>query len=512
MMLFKKLYLFIGLVAALCFAHPAWAQEPNFSLYHYTPFLSNPGSIGMVEDVRVFLNYRNQSVSAGDNFQTSMLSGYFPVNIGNHRLGMGGSFIADKSSDFVKTNGGMMGLAYSIQLFPGSELSLGFQGGYFQRNIDFDFTTDHQFVDGTFNPDVATGEPLVNSSRGYLTASTGLYWQLKDEAGKLKGFAGASIFNFNQPNTSFIDQGTDKLPLSWRGTAGWRVYQHQKFSLMPTLRWVHQADNNFVNAGSWFRYEMNKESAQELGVGLWYNTNKAGVISLEYNQDNLTLAASYDLPISSELNTAQQTGIFELAVSLRLKKKRQAYPLPATPVAQAAPIAPAVTPTTNKLPAQDVIPVESPTEPLRNKPGTIDRLGGRQLSDEAANLSVQQQEMKLAQRDRLQLEKTVKFDFQTSELSPDSKKFLNEITGIMQQNTWFKAELVGHTCSIGSEQDNARLSVNRAREVQNYLIAQGVDAERIIIKGEGELKPVADNTTEEGRMLNRRVEFKVIEE
>jgi hypothetical protein len=58
---------------------------------------------------------------------------------------------------------------------------------------------------------------------------------------------------------------------------------------------------------------MNQESAQQLALGLWYNTNKAGVVSLEYNQANLTLAASYDMPISSALNTAQQTGIFELA-------------------------------------------------------------------------------------------------------------------------------------------------------------------------------------------------------
>jgi len=508
----KKLYLFMAWVAALAFAHPLRAQESNFSMYQYTPFLTNPGSIGMVEDVRIFMNYRNQSVSAGENFQTSMLSGYFPVNIGQHRLGMGATFISDKSSDFVKSNGGMMGLAYSIPLFPGSELSLGFQGGFFQRNIDIDFTTDNQFIDGSFNPDAGTGEPVVNDSKGYLTASTGLYWQLKDKAGKFRGFAEASIFNFNQPNTSFISEGTDKLPLSWKATAGWRAYQHMKFSVMPTLRWVRQADNGFVNAGTWFRYEMNKESAQELGLGLWYNTNKAGVVSLEYNQANLTLAASYDVPVSSALNTALQTGVFEIALSLWVKKKARVYPVAeTTPVPPATPVAPAVAAKEEKLPEQKIELVAEPT-PARSKSGTVDRLDGRQLNDGNSNLSAQQTKMKLAQQDRLQLEKTVEFDFQTSALSPESQKFLDDIAGIMKQNTWFKIELTGHTCNIGSEQDNARLSAKRANEVQGYLTARGVAPSRIIVKGEGELHPIADNSTEEGRSLNRRVSFKVIED
>lgn len=508
MTLFHKIYFFVGLLAALVISHVALAQESNFSMYQHTPFLTNPGSIGVIEDVRTTLNYRNQSVSTGVNFQTSMISGFYPVNIGNHRLGIGGTFINDKFSDFMKANGGMLGLAYSIQLFPGSELSLGFQGGYFQRGLNFDFTTDAQFVDGSFNPGSGTGEPLVNSSKGYMTGSTGLYWQLKDKSNRLKGFVGASIFNFNQSNVSFIEDGEDKLPITWKTTAGWRVLQQARFSVMPTLRWVHQTDNNFVNAGSLFKYDMNRENEQQLGFGLWYNTNKAGVVSLEYSQANLTLAGSYDLPMSSEISTSQKAGIFELALSIRLKKKTRPYPVTMAPVEEVPATQPVVEEQPVATPSEKVAPVEKPVE----KPQTIDRLSSGGLSSSPTNLQPVHREMKLAEKDKVTLEKTVKFDFQTSDLTPDSKAFLNDIAGIMKDNEWLKIELTGHTCNVGSNEVNENISRKRAEEVQGYLIAQGVSPDRFIIKAKGETSPIADNSTEAGRIQNRRVEFRIIEE
>ena len=162
-----------------------------------------------------------------------------------------------------------------------------------------------------------------------------MHWQWKDEQGRLKAFAGGSVFNFTEPNISFIESGDDDLPLSLKGNAGFRVYQGMKFSIMPTARWISQAGSNFVNVGSWFRYDLEStaEGTKQLGLGLWYHSNDAGVVSLEYNQPNLTLAASYDHPVSTEINTAQGRGIFELAIAFRLKKvEKKKKALPETPV------------------------------------------------------------------------------------------------------------------------------------------------------------------------------------
>lgn len=68
---------------------------------------------------------------------------------------------------------------------------------------------------------------------------------------------------------------------------------------------------------------------------------------------------------------------------------------------------------------------------------------------------------------------------------------------------------VGHTDSVGSEAYNQKLSERRANAVKSYLVSKGVDGEKIVTEGKGELQPVADNATKEGRAKNRRVEITV---
>jgi len=65
----------------------------------------------------------------------------------------------------------------------------------------------------------------------------------------------------------------------------------------------------------------------------------------------------------------------------------------------------------------------------------------------------------------------------------------------------------GHTDSSGDPVLNQNLSQSRARAVQNYLVANGIDEPRLDAVGFGPDRPVADNETEEGRALNRRIEF-----
>lgn len=71
-------------------------------------------------------------------------------------------------------------------------------------------------------------------------------------------------------------------------------------------------------------------------------------------------------------------------------------------------------------------------------------------------------------------------------------------------------EIAGHTDSTGREAYNQNLSEQRSASVGQYLVAQGIDRMRIITRGYGELRPVANNATEQGRQLNRRVELTLV--
>jgi outer membrane protein OmpA-like peptidoglycan-associated protein len=79
----------------------------------------------------------------------------------------------------------------------------------------------------------------------------------------------------------------------------------------------------------------------------------------------------------------------------------------------------------------------------------------------------------------------------------------------MKLNATTKLELAGHTDNVGNEADNLKLSGNRAKAVYDYLISKGADKTRLSFKGYGKSQPVADNTNEEGRAKNRRLEVKV---
>lgn len=99
------------------------------------------------------------------------------------------------------------------------------------------------------------------------------------------------------------------------------------------------------------------------------------------------------------------------------------------------------------------------------------------------------------------------FDFDKSLLKPymqhELAAFADRVRGLPGIQ---RLEIIGHTCSIGTESYNIGLSLRRANAVADFLTRQGIDRSRMIITGRGESEPVADNRTKEGRHRNRRVE------
>jgi outer membrane protein OmpA-like peptidoglycan-associated protein len=102
------------------------------------------------------------------------------------------------------------------------------------------------------------------------------------------------------------------------------------------------------------------------------------------------------------------------------------------------------------------------------------------------------------------------FDFAKADLRTESYPELNRAMNFLNDNPGIAIEVAGHTDNVGSDDANRKLSDDRARAVKEYLIAQGVQPERIVSKGYGESKPVATNNTDEGRQLNRRVDFTIV--
>lgn len=99
----------------------------------------------------------------------------------------------------------------------------------------------------------------------------------------------------------------------------------------------------------------------------------------------------------------------------------------------------------------------------------------------------------------------------SAELQQQSRVVLEAFAEYLKEHKELKIEIDGHTDNVGNEKDNEALSNNRAYSVKGLLEELGVDGSRINAKGFGASKPVADNTTEEGRAKNRRTEFLILE-
>lgn len=102
----------------------------------------------------------------------------------------------------------------------------------------------------------------------------------------------------------------------------------------------------------------------------------------------------------------------------------------------------------------------------------------------------------------------VSFELDSARLEPNAKIILDEISERLHAYPDVIVEIGGHTCTIGGEQHNQSLSEKRAESVRDYLISEGISADRLSVRGYGSSQPAYSNTTDEGRRLNRRVELR----
>jgi outer membrane protein OmpA-like peptidoglycan-associated protein len=101
----------------------------------------------------------------------------------------------------------------------------------------------------------------------------------------------------------------------------------------------------------------------------------------------------------------------------------------------------------------------------------------------------------------------INFDTGKSTIKPESQPVIEQIVAMMKSNSEIKLGVEGHTDNVGDPKKNKILSEDRAKAVVSAIVKQGIDASRLSASGFGQDKPIADNSTEEGRAKNRRVEL-----
>jgi outer membrane protein OmpA-like peptidoglycan-associated protein len=152
-----------------------------------------------------------------------------------------------------------------------------------------------------------------------------------------------------------------------------------------------------------------------------------------------------------------------------------------------------------------------------------------EAAQQAANLAEQQRQQAVQQREAmrarllaqlnqvLQTRDTARglivsmpdvlFDFNKYTLKPEARERLAKISGIVLAYPDLKLEIDGYTDSVGSDEYNQTLSDKRAEAVRDFLVSNGVSMNNVAARGMGKADPVADNSSAQGRQLNRRVEM-----
>jgi outer membrane protein OmpA-like peptidoglycan-associated protein len=108
--------------------------------------------------------------------------------------------------------------------------------------------------------------------------------------------------------------------------------------------------------------------------------------------------------------------------------------------------------------------------------------------------------------------KVIEFEFNSDVLTRDGRRLLADIVPALRQFPDVPVEIAGHADSVGSAAANMDLSRRRAQAVVDFLVERGQDPDRFVVTAYGDTRPIASNSTEEGRARNRRIEFIALEE
>jgi outer membrane protein OmpA-like peptidoglycan-associated protein len=120
----------------------------------------------------------------------------------------------------------------------------------------------------------------------------------------------------------------------------------------------------------------------------------------------------------------------------------------------------------------------------------------------------------VVENNKIVISEKIQFDFNKATIKPESDSLMEEIIKVLKDAPHIKKVAIeGHTSGEGKDKYNLKLSDQRAKAVMDYLVSKGaLPKEMFTAKGFGETKMIADESTEEGREKNRRVEFNIIEQ
>ena len=317
----RKLLLALG----ICSVQPLAAQDIHLSQFYETPILRNPALIGIFNgDYRVQAVYRNQWNSVTIPYQTGALSAElkFPVGKGDDFLTTGIQFTYDRAGT---------ARLQSLQVLPAVNyhkslsqtrnmfLSLGFTGGIVQRQFDATkLTFNNQYMNGRYDPTVASGEEGHLALRGYTYVDMGVGLSFNSTIGEdINYFVGAALYHFNRPRVSFYKDNSITMDRKITFNAGITIPVDERVKIIGQYNQLHMGSYTEYIGGALVGYSLRDqglESTRAVYAGVLMRWKDAIIPSFRLDLDTYEIGMSYDANISKLKTASQSFGGFELSL------------------------------------------------------------------------------------------------------------------------------------------------------------------------------------------------------
>ncbi len=495
------------------FGSYAFAQNVRYTQYHLSPVQTNPAAIATSNQMQAVLNYRSQTIGSGTAYVSPMASFTMPWLKGGYKRkgALGLSFLQDRTGEggLLNTTGGILTAAANFNLTPVSAedssrrflkyISIGIQGGFFQRRVDENaLTTGEQWNGEVFDPSIAIGEQseLFNANVTFPIINFGAMFYMADACGNQKASLGFNIQSINQPNTAFFSEA-DPNPMYFTAHGAYSFELSPMVSLKPNFRLVREKNSQEIRLGTMTYYNFLggggfiKEG--NVGAGLWYDSNGSVVMGIEVNQPNYFVGFSYDMGASQDFRDLGGGAIeFSLGVKFGKKCREKGPPKLQDPIL-------------------DTTVLEVKTAEGDSLYTIVARIDGISVID-TDTIDRDFIPNPVTEKPDVSTEKLFKrkafFYYLSDNINKATAKLLDNIVGTLKKYPDMRVKVIGHTCTIGK--DNYNLSVRRAQAVVDYLMSKGVSQDRLVLEAHGDTKPLLSNKTEYGRIKNRRVEFELI--
>ena len=325
-------------VTLFVFAENANAQDIHFSQFYASPLTLNPAMTGQLNGAyRISANYRSQ-YSQFNGYETIGASFDMPIlrtALGSDHVGVGLQIFNDQAGDGNLNNISLLGsIAYHKSLDREGKFyfSVGAQGGYVQKSIDFtQLCFGQQITDNGCDETMPNNEPINDNSFGYLDVNFGGLFSGRF-SDYVSAYAGGSYHHATEPIETFL--GSDnRRGARIVGHIGAEIFLNKQVSLSPSAIYMSQTGAQELNIGTAVGYHFAQNSRSNfrtaLFIGSWYRTSGELVVLGGIDYNDFRFGISYDIVPSnfSPINSSQ--GGFELSVQYigNLFDARKKYPL-----------------------------------------------------------------------------------------------------------------------------------------------------------------------------------------